>query len=61
MHYTEEWRTEAAMRERVQSHSFTLLLAILESVQHPTVQFHFVTATRGLDYLTEVRGQNSGL
>jgi quinol monooxygenase YgiN len=59
VHYNEEWTTEAAMRERVQSHAFTLLLAILESAQHPRVQFHFITATRGLDYLAEVRRPES--
>ena len=61
VHYTEEWTTEAAMRERVRSHAFTLLLAILESVRQPRVQFDFVTSTRGLDYLAEVRGPTSGL
>ena len=61
VHYTEEWTTEAAMRERVRSQSFTLLLAIIESVRQPRVQFDFVTSTRGLDYLAEVRTPNSGL
>ena len=60
VHYSESWTTEAAMRERVQSHAFTLLLSILESVKHPRVQFDFVTSTRGLDYLAEVRSPNSG-
>jgi hypothetical protein len=60
VHYTEEWTTEAAMRERVLSHSFTLLLAIIESVRQPRVQFDFVTSTRGLDYLAEVRGPHAG-
>jgi hypothetical protein len=61
VHYTEEWITEAAMRERVRSQAFTMLLAIIESVQQPRVQFDFVTSTRGLDYLAEVRGSNPGL
>ena len=61
VHYTEEWVTEAAMRERVRSQAFTMLLAIVESVQHPRVQFDFVTSTRGLDYLAEVRTSNRGL
>lgn len=61
VHYTEEWTTEAAMRERVLSQAFTLVLAILESVKQPRVQFDFVTTTRGLDYLAEVRGRNTGL
>ena len=61
VYYTEEWTTEAAMRERVQSHAFTQLLAILESVRQPRVQFEFVTSTRGLDYLAEVRRPHSEL
>ena len=61
VHYTEEWNTEAAMRDRVCSQAFTMLLAIIESVQQPRVQFDFVTSTRGLDYLAEVRRSNSGL
>jgi quinol monooxygenase YgiN len=61
VHYTEEWTTEAAMRERVRSQSFTMLLAIIESVQQPRVHFEFVTSTRGLDYLAEVRTSNPEL
>jgi quinol monooxygenase YgiN len=61
VHYTEEWTNEAAMRERVRSESFTLLLAIIEAVRQPRVQFDFVALTRGLDYLAEVRGPHSGL
>jgi quinol monooxygenase YgiN len=54
--YAEEWATEADMRRRVRSESFTSLLAVLESAEEPHVQFHFVTATRGLDYVAEIRG-----
>jgi quinol monooxygenase YgiN len=59
-HYTEEWISEAAMRDRVRSQAFTMLLGIIESVQQPRVQFDFVSTTRGLDYLAEVRTPNSG-
>jgi quinol monooxygenase YgiN len=59
--YTEVWASEAAMRERVRSQAFTLVLAILESVKQPRLQFDFVTSTRGFDYLAEVRGPQSGL
>jgi len=55
------WASEAAMRERVRSQAFTLVLAILESVKQPRLQFDFVTSTRGFDYLAEVRGPQSGL
>jgi len=61
VHYTEEWINEAAIRQRVRSQAFTMLLAIIESVQHPRVQFDFVTSTRGLDYLAEVRTSTNGL
>ena len=53
--YVEEWSTEADMRRRVRSEPFTSLLAVVESVQEPVVQFDFVTTTRGLDYVAEVR------
>jgi quinol monooxygenase YgiN len=56
VHYLEEWETEADMRRRVRSHRFTSLLAVVESVREaPRVQFDFVTSTRGLDYVEQVR------
>jgi quinol monooxygenase YgiN len=56
VHYVEEWTTEPEMRRRVQSPSFTSLLAVLESAREPPrIQFQFVTTTRGLDYVEEVR------
>ena len=55
VHYVEEWATEAQMRRRVQSDQFTSLLGIVEVAREPRVQFDFVDATRGLDYVAEVR------
>lgn len=55
VHYMEEWATEAHMRRRVQSDQFTSLLGIVEAAREPRVQFDFVDATRGLDYVAEVR------
>ena len=56
--YVEEWATEADMRRRVQSDRFTSLLAVMESSKDPPeVKFDFVTTTRGLDYVAEVRGR----
>jgi quinol monooxygenase YgiN len=56
VHYVEEWSSEADMRRRVGSERFTSVLALLESVREPPhVQFDFVFATRGLDYVEEVR------
>ena len=54
--YEEEWETEEALRRHVRSERFTQFLEVLESVpQAPRVQFDFVTKTRGLDYVEEVR------
>jgi quinol monooxygenase YgiN len=55
--YLEEWATETDMRERVRGERFTKLLSVIESVEKPpVVQFDFVTTTRGLDYVAEIRG-----
>jgi hypothetical protein len=56
VHYEETWATEASIRDRVASESFTRLLAVMEaSDEPPRVQFDFVTSTRGLDYVEEIR------
>jgi quinol monooxygenase YgiN len=56
VHYVEEWATDVDMRRRLRSNRFTSLLAVLESAHEPPcVQFDFVTTTRGLDYVAEVR------
>ena len=57
VHYVEQWATEADMRHRVCSERFTSLLAILESTDDPRVQFDFVTTTRGLEYVAQVRSE----
>jgi quinol monooxygenase YgiN len=54
--YTERWATAAAMRRRVRSEGFTSLLAVMENADAPPlVQFDFITRTRGLDFVAEVR------
>ena len=53
--YVEEWATEADIRRRVRSDRFTSLLGVVESAQEPQVQFDFVSTTRGLEYVAEVR------
>ena len=53
--YTELWTSEDDMRRRVSSAQFTSLLSVVEAAQEAHVQFDFVTKTRGLDYITEVR------
>ncbi len=53
--YTELWASEDDMRRRVSSAQFTSLLSVVEAAQAAHVQFDFVTKTRGLDYVKEVR------
>ena len=56
VHYVEEWSSEEDIRRRVGSDRFTSVLALLEAVrEQPHVQFDFVSSTRGLDYVAEVR------
>jgi quinol monooxygenase YgiN len=58
--YVEEWLHEDDVRKRVRSDRFTSLLGVLESVPDPPeVQFEFVTRTRGLDYVEELRGEHA--
>ena len=59
VHYEEEWATEDDMRRRVRSDRFTSLLGVLEATREPPrVQFAFVSTTRGLDYVAEVRNSS---
>ncbi len=57
VHYVEEWATEEDMRSRVRSDRFTSLLAVVESAREANVHFDFVTKTRGLEYVAEVRSE----
>jgi hypothetical protein len=43
------------MRRRVRSERFTSLLGVVESAMEPQVQFDFVSTSRGLEYVAEVR------
>ena len=57
VHYEEDWAAESQIRARVASDTFTRLLSVIEASEaEPRVQFDFVTRTRGLDYVEEVRG-----
>jgi quinol monooxygenase YgiN len=54
--YSEQWRTESDLRERLQSDMFVRLAALLDSTaEAPTIEFDLGTSKRGLDYLEEVR------
>ena len=51
----EEWATEHDMQRRVKSERFTSLLSVIESAKDAQVQFDFVTRTRGIEYVAQVR------
>jgi quinol monooxygenase YgiN len=53
--YTEVWATEADIQRRVCSDTFTSLLGVVECGRDAQVQFDFVTESRGLEYVAEVR------
>jgi quinol monooxygenase YgiN len=56
VHYVESWASEMQMRQHVRSPLFTSLLAVVESLREPPLlQFDFVSTSRGLDYVAEVR------
>ena len=56
VHYGESWASEADARRRIRSSGFTSLLGVMEcATAPPLVQFDFVAATRGLDFVEEVR------
>ena len=55
--YVEDWAAEPDVRRRVLSDPFTSLLTVVEAAKDVRVQFEFVTETRGLDYVEEVREQ----
>jgi hypothetical protein len=57
VHYVEDWATEPDIRRRVLSDRFTSLLAVVEAAAKADVQFDFVTETRGLEYVFEIREQ----
>ena len=59
VHYAEDWATDADVRRRVRSSAFTSLLAVMECASEPPdIQFDFVTNTRGLDFVAEVRAES---
>lgn len=55
--YSEEWQKAEDLEREVRSARFSRLLALMETAAEPPVlEFRFVSETRGLDYVAEVRG-----
>ena len=54
--YVEEWPDVEGLDEYLRSARFGRMLALMETaVEAPTLEFRFVSKTRGLDYVAEVR------
>lgn len=59
--YLEEWNDVSAFELQLAGERIGRLLAVLEAAaEAPSVEFRFVSATRGLEYLAEVRGRAGG-
>lgn len=58
--YEERWTTREDFAEQVRSPRFTRLLDLMEfAKEQPSLEFHFVSETRGLEYVAEVRDEDS--
>jgi quinol monooxygenase YgiN len=59
--YREEWRTERDIDRQIRSDRFARLLGLMETASEPPIlEFRFVSATRGLDYVAALRGRSDG-
>lgn len=59
--YLEEWHDVGAFEQQLLGERIGRLLAVLEAAaEAPSVEFRFVSSTRGLEYLAEVRGRAGG-
>ena len=56
--YVEEWVTERTCAACAVAR-FTSVLAVVESAREADVHFDFVSETRGLDYVAEVRSKGA--
>src|SRR6185295_802868 len=58
IYYEERWKSRVELEEQVRSSRYTQLLALMESASEtPTLEFHFVSDTRGLDFIEAARGK----
>lgn len=62
IHYEERWQTPEDFEDQLRSPRYTRLLALMESAsEQPLLEFHFVSETRGLEYVAAVRGRGCTL
>lgn len=56
--YEERWQTREDLEDQMRSSRYAQLLVLMESAaEQPLLEFHFVSETRGLDYVAAVRGE----
>jgi len=54
--YVEEWTTSSDLEREMGSTRFTRLLSVMEEApKAPSLEFRFISRTRGLEYVKEVR------
>ena len=57
MRYSEEWLTEDDLRRHMLTDTFEHLVTLMEdATQAPRIEFTLANATRGFDFVEEVRG-----
>jgi quinol monooxygenase YgiN len=56
LYYAEDWPDVEGLNQHLQSLRFGRMLALMETAaEAPSLEFRFVSETRGLDYVAEVR------
>lgn len=56
--YEEQWAERGQLEQQLRSPRYTSLLTLMESaVEQPSLEFHFVSESQGLDYVAAVRGE----
>lgn len=54
--FVEHWQTADDLECQMRSNRYTQLLALMETaVEEPSIEFHTVSRTQGLDYLKAIR------
>jgi quinol monooxygenase YgiN len=57
--YVEKWATQKDLEREIRSDRFTRLLSLMESSPTPPVlEFWFISQTRGLEYIAEIRNRS---
>lgn len=58
LRYEERWESDEDLESQIRSPRYTRLLALMESAsERPSLEFHFIAETRGLEYVAAVRGE----